>query len=117
MFVACKLFQPRLIFADEAWVLPQGGVPDIVIGSGLTHKHKTKWEKLAMDKHSGLLRIFVNYSRNFFITFGPGPNVIKLYMSLINDCSLIAKVFIPVKPFRHGLIFRGKARSNLGLNT
>ena len=33
------------------------------VGSGLTHKHLTRLEKLARDKHSSLLRKLVTYSR------------------------------------------------------
>ena len=33
---------------------------------GLTHKHLTGLEKLARDKHSGLLRKFVNYQQKKF---------------------------------------------------
>ncbi len=31
---------------------------------GLTHKHQTRLEKLTRDKHSSLLRKYINYSRN-----------------------------------------------------
>ncbi len=44
---------------------------------GLTHKHETKLEKLARDRHSSLLRESVNYGRKFFIELAPGPNVKK----------------------------------------
>ncbi len=36
---------------------------------GLTHKHNSRLERSARDKHSSLLRTFVNYGRNSFITF------------------------------------------------
>jgi hypothetical protein len=38
---------------------------------GLTRKHWTRLERLAMDKHSGLLQKFVNYSRNNIYDTGP----------------------------------------------
>ncbi len=38
---------------------------------GLTHKHQARLEKLDSDKHSGILRKLVNYSRKTFITLGP----------------------------------------------
>ncbi len=36
----------------------------------LTHKHQTRLERLARDKHSGLLRKSVNYGRNKFYDTG-----------------------------------------------
>ncbi len=43
----------------------------------------TRLEKLARDKHSVLLRKFVNYRQKSFITLTPGANVIKLFVSII----------------------------------
>jgi hypothetical protein len=36
----------------------------------LTHKHKTRLERLARDKHSSLLRRFINYDRKQFYNIG-----------------------------------------------
>ncbi len=55
------------------------------VGSGLTGKNYTNMEMLARDKHSSLLRTFVNYGCKSFITLGPGPNVIKLFTAAINE--------------------------------
>ncbi len=41
------------------------------VGSGLTNKHLTKLEKLAWDKHSSLLRQFVNYDCKKFYNIVP----------------------------------------------
>jgi hypothetical protein len=40
-----------------------------------------------------------------FITLGPGPNVIKLFMSVIYKCPYKARVFIAGKPFQPSLMF------------
>jgi hypothetical protein len=39
--------------------------------SGLTRKHYTKLERLARDKHSSLLRKYVNYGNKKFYSAGP----------------------------------------------
>ena len=69
MFVPGKLFQPSLIFVGKA------GAPERCFtreGSGLTCKHYTRLEKLAMDKHPSLLQKSVNYGQKSFITLAPG---------------------------------------------
>jgi hypothetical protein len=38
---------------------------------GLIHIHSTRLKRLAMGKHSSLLRTFVNYGHNIFITLSP----------------------------------------------
>ncbi len=40
------------------------------VGSGLTHKHQTRQERLAKDKPSSLLQKFVNYGRRKFSNIG-----------------------------------------------
>jgi hypothetical protein len=40
---------------------------------------------------------------------GQGPNVIKLFASIISEYSLEAKVFNASKPFQPSLMFVGKA--------
>jgi hypothetical protein len=42
-------------------------------------------ERLAEDKHSGLLRKFVNYSCKKLKTLIPGDNVLKPVLSVIYD--------------------------------
>jgi hypothetical protein len=39
---------------------------------GLTHKHKTRLERLGRDKHYSLLQKSVNYGQKSFITLAPG---------------------------------------------
>jgi hypothetical protein len=54
--------------------LPQSGAPEgffTRVGSGLTHKHKTRLERLARNKYSSLSRKSVNYGRNKFYDTGP----------------------------------------------
>jgi hypothetical protein len=45
----------------------------------------TRLERSAWGKHSRLLRKSVNYNRKFFITFGSGARVIKVYTPVIYD--------------------------------
>jgi hypothetical protein len=40
------------------------------LAPGLAHKHKTRLERLAMDKHSTLLRTLVNYDHECLMTLG-----------------------------------------------
>jgi hypothetical protein len=59
----------------EARSLPLSGAPEWCFtwdGSGLTCKHQTKLVRLAMDKHSSLLRKSVNYCRKKFYRQAPG---------------------------------------------
>ncbi len=74
MFVPGKLFQPSQMFVGEPRTYPSevpfrwytlGKVPC------LTYKDSTSFERLAKEKHSSLLRKFVNNGRKFFITLGP----------------------------------------------
>ncbi len=73
MFVPGKPFQPSLMFVGEARSLPWSGAPErsfTRVGSGLTRKRKTRLEKLAVHKHSSLLRKSVNYGRKIFYSTG-----------------------------------------------
>ncbi len=47
------------------------GGPLWAIVPGKTHKHKTRMERLAKDKHSSLLQKFVTYGRKKFDRIGP----------------------------------------------
>ncbi len=49
----------------------------------IAHKHETKLERLSLDKHSSLLRTFVNYEIKIFITLGPEVYPIKLFTAVI----------------------------------
>jgi hypothetical protein len=44
---------------------------------GHTHKYYTRLDRLARNKHSILLRTFVNYDRKKFITLGPERNQVE----------------------------------------
>ncbi len=48
---------------------------------GLTHRHYTSMEMLAIDKHSCLLRKSVNYDRKKFYSTGPRARTSKLFYS------------------------------------
>ncbi len=70
-----SFFQPSLMFAGNDRAFPiEAPFRCSTLGQapGLAHKHQTMLERLATDKHSSLLRIFVNYGRKFFITLAPG---------------------------------------------
>jgi hypothetical protein len=57
------------MFASKVKSFTKRGETEIV--SGLTHKHWTRLEKIASDKHSSLLRTFVNYEFKKFYNIGP----------------------------------------------
>jgi hypothetical protein len=62
------------MFVSEARSLPKSGAPErsfTQVGSGLICQHKTRLEKLARDKPSGLLLIFINYGRKKFYNIRP----------------------------------------------
>jgi hypothetical protein len=72
VFVSEKPFHPSLSCVGKARSLPKSGAPErlfIRVGSGLTHKHKTRLKKLDTDKHSSLLYKFVSFGLKSFITF------------------------------------------------
>ncbi len=75
MFVPRRTLQPSLMFVGMAWSLPKSVSAESCftgVGSGLTCKHLSKLEKLARDKHFGLLRKF--RKKLSFITLGPEDN-------------------------------------------
>ncbi len=72
MFVPDRLFQSRPMFVSGA---PEGAITRV--GSGLTHKHWTRLERLFRDEHSSSLITFVNYGRKFFITLGHWPMLLN----------------------------------------
>jgi hypothetical protein len=47
--------------------------------SVLTRKYQTSLKRPARDKHSSILRLFVNYVLKFFITLGSGASFTTLY--------------------------------------
>ncbi len=76
------MFYPRVVHLKGAstWV-----------GPGLTHKHKTRLERLAKDKHLSLLQKSVNYGRKKFST-RPHVTILKKI-----SMSLKLTVFVPGK--------------------
>jgi hypothetical protein len=64
-----KLLQPSLMFAGKARSLPKSRAPERYftwVGSALKIKYKARLERLVRDKHTTLLRKFVNYGRKRF---------------------------------------------------
>jgi len=94
MFVPGKPFKPSLMFVGQAGAYPSEAPFSFFtrVGSGLTHKHLTRLEKLAEDKHSRLLHKFVNYGQKSFITLGPRlKNLRGETLQLIFASSLVTK--------------------------
>ncbi len=96
----CKPFQSSWTFASKAYLSEAHfGCSTLRQAPGLTHKHYTWLERPATDKHSCLLWTRVKS----FLTLVPGIHVIKLFSSLVKDCSICTfNSFLPV------LIFAGK---------
>ncbi len=71
--------QARIV--GEARSLPQSGATErwfTWVGSGLTCNHYTRMDRLARDKHSSLLRKFVNYGQKKFYNIGPWPQSLDI---------------------------------------
>ncbi len=69
LFVPGKPFQHSLMFLGKARSLPTSGASErcfIHLGYSFTSKHKTKLERLAMDKHSNLVRKSANYGQFYY---------------------------------------------------
>jgi hypothetical protein len=63
-----------LTFVGKAMDLPWSGAPErcfTLVDPSLAGKFWTRLERLARDKHSSLLRKYVNYSHNKFYSTGP----------------------------------------------
>ncbi len=72
-FVPGKRFQHSLMLVGKARSLSYSGAPEkcfTQVSSGLTCKYYTWSERLASEKHSGLLQKFVNYGRKKFYNIG-----------------------------------------------
>ncbi len=85
MFVPGKLFQSTLTFVGKAGAYPRvehlKGA-SLRLAPDLSHKHLTRLEKLARDKHSSLIRKFVNYGWKKFHN-DPGAKYYKSFLSVI----------------------------------
>ena len=62
------------------------GVYPIEAPPGLTHKHQTKLERFARDKHSSLLYTLINYWRKMFYNIGPWNRIHNTHYFLCNLC-------------------------------
>ncbi len=76
---------------------------------GLTQKNYTKVERPAKDKHSSLLRTFVNYVHTTFYNIGPGVNVINTFSTSM----MLRTNNVPGKSLWPSLLFVGVAISLL----
>ncbi len=88
-FCPWQAFQLSLMFVVKARSLPQSGSSERSItrvGSGLTGKHQTRLENLARDKHSSLLRNFINYGRKKFYSIGTRYKSTKHFSFVTKDC-------------------------------
>ncbi len=73
MFVPGKPLQTSLTFVDRATAY-LFACSTLRYVHGLTHNHETKLERLTRDKHSSLVRTFVNYSCKKFCNIGLGKH-------------------------------------------
>ncbi len=67
VFVPGKPFKPSLMFVGKTGTYPsETHLVCSTLGqaAGLIHKNYSRLEKLAKDKHSSLLRKFINYGEN-----------------------------------------------------
>ncbi len=99
MFILGKLFQPSLMFVGKASCLPLSGGHEgyfTQVGSGLTCKHYTRLEKFASDKHSSLLRKFVNYGRKKFYNIDPWSQS-ALLLGISNKPFMLSVIMLDVE--------------------
>ncbi len=92
-----KPFQPDLMFVCKVRSLTLSGEHVEFfnrVGFCFTNKHYTRLESLGRDKHSSLLRAFVNYGQKLYTTLATGADVIKHVLSVIYRFSHYARVFI-----------------------
>jgi hypothetical protein len=74
VFVPRNPLQPNLMFTSKAGAYPSGEPERCFTlreATGLTHKHLTRLEMPATNKHYSLLLTFVNYGRKKFYNIGP----------------------------------------------
>ncbi len=110
MFVMSQIVCPWQGFPAESNIcglqleLPQSGAPErcfTQVVSILTHKHQTKLERSARDKHSSLLRTFVKYNHKKFYNIGPRCQCYKTFFSINDDRAnkVNCCVLVPRKSF------------------
>ncbi len=78
----------------------------------LTHKHKTRLEGLARDKHSSLLRKFVNYDRKEFYNIAARGYLLQVaynYFLMVAILSAL-NVFRGISMSMTGLVWFGRVR-------
>ncbi len=85
----------------------------IRVGSGLTCKHQTRLECAARNKHSSVLRIFVNYGHKMFNNIGPRSQCFKIVFLCPCRCGRISWSVFSRQVFQDRLIFEGQGRSLL----
>jgi hypothetical protein len=110
-FVPVKSFQPSLMFAGKAGAYPCEAhfrCSTLGYAPGLTHKHKTRLQRLARDKYSSLLSKGVTNNRKKFYNIGHWPQSYKtLY---IWDLQIFAKSLSVCfwQDFTPSIMFAGK---------
>ncbi len=77
---------------------------------------QTKLNFIASDKRSSLLlaqckKSFIALTTHVSLDLRLGPNVIKLFTSIIYECCNKIRVFVPDRSFLHGLMSVSKAWS------
>jgi hypothetical protein len=82
VFGSDKRFHPSLMFASKVKSFPKRGETESCstwVGSRPYPQKLDLGGKACQDKHSSLLRTFVNYGRKKFYNIGPETNVIKRF--------------------------------------
>jgi len=81
VFVPGKPFQTSLTFESKAAAYPSEApimCSTLRYAPGHTSKRTTKLERIATDKHSSLLKTFINYGREKVYKIGTNFVIIKL---------------------------------------
>jgi hypothetical protein len=86
MFVAGRPFQPSLILAGKASILPYSGAPERVIHSRKLRPYKQTFDEARKACQGQTLDHYEDLSITAvkFITLCPGVCVIKLFTTVIN---------------------------------
>ncbi len=74
---------------------------------------QTRLEMFATDKHSSLLRTFVNYGRRKFCNIGPWDQWHKTFYGRNLQTYVMSQSVCPIKLFQPSLKFASKARACL----
>ncbi len=89
-----QAFPAESIVSDKARSLPYSGAPERCfnrVGSFFKNRHYIRLERLAMDKHSSLLRTILNYGCKKFYNIGPRGLYYKTFYGSNCCCIIISQ--------------------------